>query len=353
MNLLKLSKNLKLAVASGFLALSMVAAPLVVGTLNASQIFADANFSGSSYLVSNTQNPAWASSVSANPGDVVQFKAELDNQGAEPAHNVRVRADFPQGVSGTSVSSTIHVVADNAGEITMSVPVNVACPLGGTCTLGLTYFPGHAVLIQHPGNAQSTIESIGGGGWVSVGDLDNASNAFDEVLFKATVVQSVNQASPPPSIPPSPSPSPSVSPSPSPSPTPTALPSISPSPSPSSGTIQCAAGQTVVVVNGQMQCQNQSQSQSQGNQTQTQTNNQNVTVNAQGQPAVLAAAAQPQVVATAPVQTQTLPKTGLPLAGWALAGLLPVGAKLKRFGKTNEEDQTANFIWEEREFKKD
>ncbi len=48
-----------------------------------------------------------------------------------------------------------------------------------------------------------------------------------------------------------------------------------------------------------------------------------------------------------------LPKTGLPLAAWALTGLTPVGVVLKKFGKNKDLiEQSPNFIWQSREFSK-
>ena len=57
---------------------------------------------------------------------------------------------------------------------------------------------------------------------------------------------------------------------------------------------------------------------------------------------------QPQVVTVAGAQVKELPKTGAPLAALALAGLLPAGLKLRRFGK-QDKDINPNYIWEERE----
>lgn len=60
----------------------------------------------------------------------------------------------------------------------------------------------------------------------------------------------------------------------------------------------------------------------------------------------------PKVVTTAggPQQPTELPKTGLPLVAWALAGLLPAGFKIK--GKRAQKSSiSANNIWEQRQFK--
>ncbi len=67
------------------------------------------------------------------------------------------------------------------------------------------------------------------------------------------------------------------------------------------------------------------------------------------QPAVLAAVTQPQV------QVKELPKTGLPLLAWAAGAFIPAGLGLKRFGKKLVEDMVDHpqFMWEERQFKRD
>ncbi len=63
-----------------------------------------------------------------------------------------------------------------------------------------------------------------------------------------------------------------------------------------------------------------------------------------------APAAQPQVVYTAAAPIQQLPKTGLPVAAWFLTGLMPVGMRLKRFGKA-EEGSVNNglYAWQSRQ----
>lgn len=53
------------------------------------------------------------------------------------------------------------------------------------------------------------------------------------------------------------------------------------------------------------------------------------------------------------VPVQTLPKTGLPFVAWSLAGLLPIGARLKKFGglRQNQKD-SPTYLWQKREFDK-
>lgn len=49
-------------------------------------------------------------------------------------------------------------------------------------------------------------------------------------------------------------------------------------------------------------------------------------------------------------QLTELPKTGLPLLAWALAGLIPVGYKLRN-KKVLKNNCLANNLWEDRQFK--
>lgn len=52
-------------------------------------------------------------------------------------------------------------------------------------------------------------------------------------------------------------------------------------------------------------------------------------------------------------QVKQLPTTGLPLAAWVGAALLPVGLKLKRYTKSIfDRVEDGKYLFEEREFKK-
>ena len=158
-----------------------------VAIIAPAMVSAAAGFQGGNiFLVSNTNNPAWVDPVSANVGDIVEFHLEIVNNSNETASNVRVQAELPSNEDGTSLSVRIKVKADNASEISDTAVVNV--PATST-RKSLTYFPGHATLIKHPGNVTSSIESIGTGGEVSVGDLAPGGNVFAEVLFKAQLTE--------------------------------------------------------------------------------------------------------------------------------------------------------------------
>ncbi|OGE17602.1 hypothetical protein A2858_02620 [Candidatus Daviesbacteria bacterium RIFCSPHIGHO2_01_FULL_36_37] len=152
---------------------------------------------------------------------------------------------------------------------------------------------------------------------------------------------------------PTPVPTPTPSPTPSATPTPTPTPSVSPSATPAP---------TATPVPGQQQHQEQTQN---NNQTVNVENNINNTggsntivekvVKVQGASTVVEKVEEkggtPEVVSKAPVETKELPKTGLPLAAAGLAGLLPVGLRLRKFGQ-NDEKVSANSLWTERELSK-
>lgn len=64
-----------------------------------------------------------------------------------------------------------------------------------------------------------------------------------------------------------------------------------------------------------------------------------------------ATSSQPRVIEVAgDIITKELPKTGLPLVAWGAVAFIPAGLRLRRFKKTHT-DESANFIWEDRQFK--
>jgi len=196
---------------------------------------------------------------------------------------------------------------------------------------------------------------------------------------------------PRPSYTPQPTPTPTPTPRPSYTPRPTPTPTVAPTPTPIPSTIQCGVGKIAKVVNSTIICVSQNQTQ---NQAQVQNNNQNQTVNqnvvATGgnsssssssssnvnlvvnnqstnttnnnttreivREVTVAAPVKggevtvtPQVVMQTKGDVRELPKTGLPLAALALGGLMPAGFGLKRFGKKEAVQESANSIWTERQ----
>jgi uncharacterized repeat protein (TIGR01451 family) len=56
----------------------------------------------------------------------------------------------------------------------------------------------------------------------------------------------------------------------------------------------------------------------------------------------------------APLPVEELPKTGLPIVAWGLAGLLPIGLKLKKFGQNSKDNENnADYIWQKRQYQKE
>ncbi|MBI4036830.1 hypothetical protein HY385_00180 [Candidatus Daviesbacteria bacterium] len=309
-----------------------------------SPVFAATSFqTGNIFLVSNTNAPAWMDPVNANVGDVVEFHLEINNTGDEAARNVQVKVDLPTNVSGGTLTTTIHVKADNAPEVTDTATVNV--PPSSTAK-NLVYFSGHATLIKHPGNVTSSIETIGSGGFISIGDIEGVNNAFAEVLFKAKVTETPTET-----------------------PTPTPTITVTPTPTPvEANVISCPAGFIKTISGSNIICVQQIQN---NNQTVTSTSNAstgeiNVTQQAPSVPAtvVVPVASAPQVVTKTvtvpvakPVVTVTeLPKTGLPIGAWFLSSLIPVGIGLMRKFRVSEKGEVEDspyYLSQKRRFFKD
>lgn len=141
--------------------------------------------------------------------------------------------------------------------------------------------------------------------------------------------------------------------SPRPTPTPTPTPTPAATQAVTQQQFQCNDGRWV---NSAVQCQQQQQ-------TQQQFNNQVVTLAGQPASPVSSGVGAPMAVRTveekqAPQVTQIagevreLPRTGIPAVAWGFIGLLPLGLSLRKFGRSVKENITANYLWEERQFKK-
>lgn len=333
-------------------ALVLMSGLVAFQTFVPSLVHAAAGFQGGNFFLdSNTNFPAWTDPVNAEVGDIVEFHAEIVNQGDETAHNIQVRVDVPTNVSGNQLVTTFHVSAENAPEITDTATINFS----GTAPKSLVYYPGHATLIMHPGYVQSSIESIGSGAAVNIGDLSPYNNSFDEVLFKFQVVAAPLPPTPTPTSGPTATPTPTPTNMPTATPTPTGVPTSTPTPTPTpTGTVTPTptatptptgaptATPTPTTGAGINITNNNNNSNSN---TQNQTNNQTVTVSQ-------TSIKQPVAVAGA-TTTKELPKTGLPLAALAFSGLFPVGMSLRKFGSTKENiAESASYLWQRRRFLK-
>jgi len=347
-----------------------------------------------------TQEGTWRDPVSANPGDVIEFRVTVRNNGDTPARDVQVwgsvTGQVPQDPAQQLVITGKINDPDAASSITDTATVNI----NGNTPVGMRYYPGHARIngVTDIYNCPNTCNISDNGvlGGFEIGDI--APGDFAELTFKASLsaITPTPTPTPTPTITPTPTPTVSVTPTPTPTPTvtitPTPTPTISitptptptvsvtptptptvtitPTPTPPQGsqtiTLKCPDGRDITVIAGENAnvntlCQSQQQQQTQNNtqtNTQTQTattgsssssSSSNVTVNNPA-PAVITTSATQVAGVTA---VKELPKTGLPLLVWAAAAFLPAGYKLRKLGSSGQIlDETANFIWEEREFKK-
>lgn len=144
--------------------------------------------------------------------------------------------------------------------------------------------------------------------------------------------------------------------------TPTMTPTVTPTraptatPIPQGNVVECPSG-FVKTISGsniiclqQVQNQNQSQSSNSTSNASTGTISVNVTGGSTTQ-TTTTGAVEVKGVSTSVSQ---LPKTGLPIAAWALSGLLPAGLGFRRFGRGKEGSKDhAQYIWQKREFEKD
>lgn len=284
----------------------LTSAIVLATTLTPATVSAAANIDGGNFMTAtnNTSgNGTWGDPVSAKPGEAIEFRVQVWNNGDATAERVQVIGDLSAPDSNT-LQAKATIQSANLSTMQDTATINVE---GGSAQ-SFAYIPGHARifgvtnLYNCPSGCAFTDDIAGRG--VEVGDIPAGQSV--QVAFKAYVSNAVSAT---------------------PTPTPTATPTPSTPPS-----------------GGQSQSQNQSQSQT-VNVNNTNNNNNTVTVNT---PAVAA----PQVVSQSTSTAKALPKTGLPLAAVGMSALLPVGLKLrKRF--TGSDTDSANFIWEERLFKKD
>lgn len=301
-----------------------------------------------------TQEGTWRDPISADPGQIVEFRVTARNNGDQPAEHVQVwgsvTGQVPQGpASELRITGRIRTASFGGNEETDEATVRI----NGSFPQGLRYLPGHARLngvtnlFNCPSTCDISDDALGG---IEVGTIQPGD--FVEVTFKASVTNDV----------------PVVTPTPTPTPTGAPAPTATPTPIPPAGAqqveLQCPAGFISVVSGSNIFCLQQVQSQNQS-QTVNQTVNatggsSNASATSGGGTPVVVAATQPSVVVAQPqvagVSTKVteLPKTGLPVAAWVLSGLLPAGLGLRKFGSFGKDQKgTARYMWQKREFEKE
>lgn len=269
--------------------------------------------------------------INAEPGNVIEFRVvALNTIPNTTATNVKVTGNLPATPAQT-LTATSTVSADNAGSVSDTVTVNIIS--GGE--QGFEYIPGHARIFSPscPSGCDASDTVLTSG--ISIGNL--AFNESAQVFFKAFITNVVVVT---------PTPTATITPTPTPTPTTT----ITPTPTPT--TSQQGNTNTNTNTNSQTQSQTQANTQTQtattGSSSSSSSSSSNVTVN-NPTPQVVTVT-QPAVAGVS--TTKELPKTGLPLLAWAAAAFLPAGFKLRKFSKSSEGFESANFIWEEREYKR-
>jgi cell division septation protein DedD len=186
-------------------------------------VLAAANFrSGNIFDGGNrtTRTVDWQDPIPALPGEVIEFRISIYNDGTENLQNVTARVAFPSSDSNNLVS-TATVTASNASSVSDTVTVQVTGE-----PQSHAYIPGHARLFG-PGCESGCVlsDSISGAG-VTIGTVvPGTSNSF-QVLFKAYVTNFLPAATPTPT----PTLSPTSTPSPTSVPTPTPTPTLTPTP---------------------------------------------------------------------------------------------------------------------------
>lgn len=331
----------------------------------------------------NPEQSGWQDPVNANPGQIVEFRIVVHNNGdavqnrvqavasvdgnpsANPQGHISLR--LPGGSEATDIndSATVHIRDGSAQSLSL-LP-------------GHTRFFGVTNLFNCPTGCDIS-DSLANGG-MEVGNVD--VDQYVQLTFKANLSGTAPTPTPTPTNTPTPTPTNTPTPTSTPTPTvtPTATPTgtitptptgtITPTPTPQGAQnilLKCPDGHILNIVAGgdvnfNALCQSQQQQQTQ-TQTQTSTNtNNNSNSNCTGSNSCSGTAnvnltltqPQPQVLGTSTVISgvTTLPKTGLPLAAWGALSFIPAGLKLRKNGKGQLVDETitANYLWEEKQFK--
>lgn len=172
--------------------------------------------------VNNTTGGSWGDPIYADPGNVIQFRADISNTVVgTTATNVRVKVDLPSSPSSTQIA-TIHVASDNtsSADETATVILNSGSEQ-------LFYRPGHAVVLISgvstplvPDTASDNLTTQ----YISIGDIPGGGDPYyAQVTFKADLSLTQQET---------PTPTPTATPTATPTSTPTATPTMTPTPTP-------------------------------------------------------------------------------------------------------------------------
>lgn len=156
----------------------------------------------------------WADPVTANPGQVVEFRITVINDGSATAKNTVVRAAFP-GSPANPIVPTAFINGAEVAQVTDTFTINVA----GGSNQKLNYWEGHAIK-WGPGctNGCAIPDNIYVEG-VNIGDVATGAGNSYQIVFKAYLTYEST-----------PTPTPTLTPTPTVTPTPTATPTGTPTP---------------------------------------------------------------------------------------------------------------------------
>jgi uncharacterized repeat protein (TIGR01451 family)/LPXTG-motif cell wall-anchored protein len=179
-----------------------------------------AKFRGGNIFDGGVTGVTWADPVTANPGQVVEFRVTVINDGNSVANNTIVRAAFP-GNPGSPIVPTAFVAGEGVSQVTDNFTINVS---GGSAQK-LNYWEGHAIK-WGPGCSSGCAlpDNIYVEG-VNIGPVQpGVTNSF-QIVFKAYLTE---QPTPTPTA--TPTVTPTSTPTTTPTMTPTATPSETPTP---------------------------------------------------------------------------------------------------------------------------
>lgn len=271
------------------------------------------------------QAPNWTDPLTnLDPGNVVQFRINIANDGDATATSTHVQVSVPSG-SGTTLAPTVTISASNASSVSDTATI-VSDTGGAFAFTGLVPNDTFEFSSNCPSGCPLPDTIVGSG--INLGDVAPVSTANNiNITFKLFTQAA---AGPTPTPTPTPTPAPTATPTPGPTatPTPTPAPTVTPTPTPTPG----VGGNTNTNNNctGSNSCSGTA----------------NVTVT-NATPAPSAA------VAGVSTSVTQLPKTGLPELAWGLIGFLPIGARLRKsFKVKGEMEDHPQYLFEARQFKK-
>lgn len=129
----------------------------------------------------------WADPIQANPGDVIEFRTVVINEGNTPINNVRVRAELPTADSMHPTPKSF-LTGDSAETVVDTATVN----LSGRDPQHLFYLSGHARKVGPgcQGDGCSLPDTITQDG-VLIGTVNPGIENSYQVAFKATMTNNV------------------------------------------------------------------------------------------------------------------------------------------------------------------